>query len=126
MIRLKPIARSRLDERVGDRAGLGDAGDAAARQVRRHVADVRRAVDGQVDDAHAVRADQRDPVLARDPRDLGLHRGGRLATLDHAAARDDHRRDAGRGGVAVTTAARSGLSATSAMSGRSGRASSDG
>ena len=30
-------------------------------------------------------------------RDLGLHRGGRLAALDHAAARDDDRRDAGRG-----------------------------
>ena len=37
--------------------------------------------------------DQRQAVLARDPRDLGLHRGGRLAALDDAAARDDDRRD---------------------------------
>ena len=56
------------------------------------------AVRGQVDDAHAVRADQREAVLAGDPRDLELHRGGRLAALDDAAAGDDDRRDAGRGG----------------------------
>ena len=39
-----------------------------------------------------------DPVLAGDPRDLDLHRGRGLAALDHAAARDDDGRDAGRGG----------------------------
>ena len=32
--------------------------------------------------------------------DLELHRGRCLAALDHAAARDDHGRDAGRGRVA--------------------------
>ena len=37
-------ARARVDEGVGHRARLGDAGDTAARQVRRHVADVRRRV----------------------------------------------------------------------------------
>ena len=45
-----------MDERVADRARLGDPGDAAPWQVRRDVADVRRAVGDQVDDAHAVRA----------------------------------------------------------------------
>ena len=32
-------------------------------------------------------------------RDLDLHRGGGLAALDDAAARDDDGRDAGRGRV---------------------------
>ena len=90
--------RARVDERVGDRARLGDPGDAAARQVRRDVADVGRGIRGQVDDAHAVGTDEGEAVPARDPGDLGLHRGGRLAALDDAAARDDHGRDAGRGG----------------------------
>ena len=35
------------------------------------------------------------PCAAGDVGDLGLHRGGGLATFDDAAARDDHRRDAG-------------------------------
>ena len=91
-----PVAR--MDERVGHRARLGDPGDAAARQVGRDVADVGRAVGDEVDDAHAVRPEERQAVFPRDPRDLGLHRGGRLAALDDAAARDDDRRDAGRGG----------------------------
>ena len=91
-----PVAR--MDERVGDRTRLGDPGHAAARQVRRDVADVGGAVRGQVDDAHAVRTDQRQPVLARDPGDIELHRGGRLAALDDTAAGDDDRRDPGRGG----------------------------
>ena len=87
-----------MDEGVGDRARLGDPGDPAARQVGRDVADVGGAVGGQVDDAHAVRPDEREAVLARDPGDVDLHRRGRLAALDDAAARDDHRRDAGRRG----------------------------
>ena len=95
----EPDPRSRMDEGVGDGPGLGDAGHAAARQVRRDVADVRRGIDGEVHHAHAVGADEGEPVLPGDVRDLALHRGGRLAALDHAAAGDDHGRDAGRGGV---------------------------
>ena len=44
--------------------------------------------------------DERDPVLAGDLGDLGLHRRRRRAALDDAAARDDDRRHAGRGRVA--------------------------
>ena len=95
----EPDPGARLDERIGDRTRLGDAGDAAARQVGRHVADVGRRVDGQVHDAHAVGADQRDPVLPGDGRDLALHLGGGFPTLDDPAAGDDHGRDAGGGGV---------------------------
>ncbi len=62
----EPDPRARLDERVGHRARLGDAGDAAARQVRRDVADVGRRVRGQVDDAHAVGADEGHAVSAGD------------------------------------------------------------
>ena len=90
--------RARLDERVGDRARLGDAGDPATWQVGRHVADVGGLVHGQIDDAHAIRADQGETVAPRDRRHLGLHRGGRRSALDHAAARDDDRGDAGVGG----------------------------
>ena len=64
-----PVAR--VDERVGDRARLGDPGDAAARQVRRDVADVGRAVRDEVDDAHAVRAERapgRAPARSARPR----------------------------------------------------------
>ena len=39
----------------------------------RDVADVRRRVRDQVDHAHAVGPDQRQAVLAGDPRDVGLH-----------------------------------------------------
>ena len=116
-----------MDERVGDRPRLGDPGDAAARQVRRDVADVGRRCWRQVDDAHAVRADQRQAVLAGDRRDLALHRGGRLAALDHAAAGDDHgraRRRRRRLGSPI--AARNGLSATIATSGALGQRGEDG
>ena len=51
-------------------------------------------------EAHAVRAEERDPRLERDRGDLGLHPRGGLATLDHAAARDDHGGNAGCGRVA--------------------------
>ncbi len=95
----EPDPRSRMDEGVGDGPGLGDAGHAAARQVRRDVADVRRGIDREVHHSHAIGADQGEPVLPGDVRDLSLHRGGCLAALDHAAAGDDHGRDAGRGGV---------------------------
>ena len=82
------------------RARLGDPGDAAARQPRVDVADVRRAVRRQVDDAHAVRAEERDPVAAGDlARPRACIRRRRLAALDDAAAGDDHRRHAGRGRV---------------------------
>ena len=90
-----PVAR--VDEGVGDRARLGDAGHPAAWQVRRDVADVRRAVGDEVDDAHAVRPQQGEAVLARDPGDVRLHRRGGGTPLDDAAPRDDDRRDAGRG-----------------------------
>ena len=91
--------RPRLDERVGHGSGLRDAGDPAAGQVRRNIADVARRVDGQVDDAHAVRPDERHPVSAGDLGDLGLHGGSGRTTLDDTATGDDHRRDAriGRG-----------------------------
>ena len=65
-------------------------------------------------------------MLARDPPDLGLHRRGRLAALHHAAARDDHGGTPAAAAASVTDAARNGLSATTARSGRSGSASSDG
>ena len=39
-------------------------------------------------------------MLASDVGDLALHRGRGLAALDDPAARDDHRGDAGRGGIA--------------------------
>ena len=118
--------RARLDERVGHRARLGDAGDAATWQVRRHVADVRGLVDGQVDDAHAVRADQRQTVAPRDLGHLGLHRGGRRATLDHAAARDDDRGDAGVGGGLGHVGGAQRVEGDERDVGRSGSASSDG
>ena len=95
----EPDPRSRMDEGVGDGPGLGDAGNAAARQVRRDVADVRGGIDREVHHPHAVGADQGEPVLPGDVRDLSLHRCGCFAALDDAAAGDDHRRDTGRGGV---------------------------
>ena len=39
------------------------------------------------------------PWAERDLAHRALHRGGRLAALDHAAARDDEARDAGIGGL---------------------------
>ncbi len=88
-----------MDERIGHRPRLRDPGHPAARQVRRHVADVCRAVGGQVDHAHAVRPDEGESVIARDPRNVGLHRLGRRSALDDATTRDDHRRNAGRSGL---------------------------
>ena len=88
-----------VDERVGHRTGLGDAGDAATRQPRVDVADVRCRVRREVDHAHAVGAEQRNPVADRDLTDVALHLGRRLAALDDTAARDDHARDPGPGGL---------------------------
>jgi hypothetical protein len=76
---------------------LGDAGDAAARQVGRDVADVRGGVDRQIDDAHAIGPDKRHPMAAGDVGDLGLHRRCRSAPFHDTAARDDDRRDPGVG-----------------------------
>ncbi len=89
----------RVEERVGDAARLRQAGDVAARQPWVDVADVGRAVGRPVDGAHAVGPEQRDAVPDRDLRDRALHRGGRLAALDDAAARDHEARDAGVGGL---------------------------
>ena len=50
-------------------------------------------IDGEVDDAHAVRADQRHAVAAGDRGDLGLHRRRGRAALHDPAARDDDGRD---------------------------------
>ncbi len=88
-----------VDERVGDRARLGDPGDAAARLPRVDVADVGRGVRGPVDHAHAVGSEERDPVVAGDRGDLALHPGRGLAALDDAAAGDDDARHAGAGRV---------------------------
>ncbi len=89
--------RPGVDERVRHRAGLGDSRDAAPRQPGIHVADIGGRVRRQVDHAHAIRAEEGDPVADRDLPDVALHLGRRLAALDDAAARDDHARDAGQG-----------------------------
>ena len=83
------------------------------------------AVGRPVDDAHAVGPEERDPVAAARCRATSsLHRGRRRAALDDAAARDDDGGHAGgRGLLGRPCAARSGLSATTTMSGRSGSAS---
>ncbi len=91
--------RPGVDERVRHRTRLGDARHAAPRQPRIDVADVRRRVRREVDHAHAVRAEQGDPVADRDLADVALHLRRRLAALDDAAAGDDHARDAGEGGL---------------------------
>ncbi len=88
-----------MDERVGHRAGLGDSQDAAARKPRVDVANVGRAVRREVHEAHAVGAQEGDPVTDREVSDLALHPGRRRAALDHAAAGDDHRGHAGGGGI---------------------------
>ena len=93
--------RPGVDERVRDAPGLGDADGAAATERRWQVVDVGRARRVQVDDAHAVRAEERRcPASSGDLGDLGLHPRRRLAALDDAAARDDHRGHAGRGRLA--------------------------
>ena len=95
-----PDARAgRVEERVGHAARLRQARDVAARQPRVDVADVGRAVGRPVHRAHAVGPEQRDAVADRDLRDRALHLGGRLAALDHAAARDHEARHAGVGGL---------------------------
>ncbi len=81
---------ARMDERVGHAAALGDPGHPAAGQPGVDVADVERRVRGQVDHAHAVRSQDRQPVAEGDLPDVGLHPGGRLAALDHPAAGDEH------------------------------------
>ncbi len=83
--------RPRVDERIGDAPALGDSGHATARQPRVDVADVERRVRRQVDHAHAVRTDHREPVAEGDGPDVALHPGGRLASLDDATARDEDR-----------------------------------
>ncbi len=92
-----PVAR--VEERVRDRARLGDARHPATRQPRVDVADVRRAVRRQVDQAHAVGAEEGDPVADGQVADVALHLGGGRAALDDAAARDDDRRHAGGGRI---------------------------
>ncbi len=92
-------ARAGMDERVGDAARLGDRGRAATAEVRRQVVDVGRAGHVEVEEAHAVRAQEGDAGLPRDCRDLALHGRGWFAALDHAAAGDDHRRHAGVRGL---------------------------
>src|SRR4029079_7251822 len=79
-----------VDECVGDRARLGDPGDAAAGLPGVDVPDVCCGVRRPVDHAHAVGTEQGDPVVAGDRGDLALHRRRGLAALDDAAARDDH------------------------------------
>ena len=65
--------------------------------------------------------EERDARLARDLGDLGLHPRRRLAALDDAAARDDRPPGTPAAAASRTTAgARSGLSATTTMSGTSG------
>ena len=78
----------RMDERIGDAAGLGEAGDVPAGQPGVDVPDVAGAPGRPVDHAHAVRPQQRDAVGPRDLAHLPLHLGGRLASLDDAATRD--------------------------------------
>ena len=123
MIREKPIAIPGMDEGVGHRAGLGDPGNAPARQPGRHVADVRGAVGDEVDDAHAVRPEQGQAVLAGDPGDLGLHRGGGRPPSTTPPPGMTTAGTPAAAAASVTDAARNGLSATTATSGRSGRAS---
>ena len=101
-------------------------GDAAARQPRVDVADVRRAVRRQVDEAHAVRAEQGDPVADRDLADLALHPGRGLAALDDAAARDDHRRHAGGGRIGDDRGGPQRVDRDEDVSGTSGSAAIDG
>ena len=88
--------RAGLDEGIGHRSGLGDAGDPAPRQPRVDVTDVGRGVRRQVEHAHAVRPEERRAVTDRDLADLALHAGRRLAALDDAAARDNDGWDAGQ------------------------------
>ena len=95
MIRLKPTREPGVDEGVGHGAGLGDAGDAAARQVRRHVADVRALFAVRSTTPMQFGPDEGDAVPPGDVGHLDLHRGGGRAALDDAAARDDDGRDAG-------------------------------
>ena len=121
MIRENPIRVPRMDERVGDRARLGDPGHAAPRQVRRDVADVGRAVRVEVDDAHAVGTERaRDRARARSARPRACIAAaasppsttpppGMMTAGTPAAA-----------AASATGAARSGLRATRTMSGRSG------
>ena len=86
----EPDPRAGVDERIRDRPALGDAGHAAARQPRVHVADVDGRLRRPVDDAHAVRTDDRQAVAEGDGPDIALHLGSGLTTFDHAAAGDEH------------------------------------
>ncbi len=88
-MRLQPMRGAAVHEDVGHAAGLADAGHVAAPQPGVDLVDVRRAAGRQVDEAHAVGAQDRGPGRASDVGHLDLHPGGRLAALDDAAARDD-------------------------------------
>ena len=77
-----------VDERIGHRAALGDPGNMAPRRPGIDVPDIDGAVRGPVDHAHAVRAEDGQAVPQGDLAHVALHPGGRLAALDHAAARD--------------------------------------
>ncbi len=84
-----------VDEGLNDRATLGDDADPSPPDVHRDGPDVRGGSGHEVDEAHAVGADDRDPPLRRERPQLGreLERGRtgvRVACSgDHEASRTD-------------------------------------
>ncbi len=87
----QPEARAGVQQRLAERTGVHDAGDAAAAQVvERDAADPGRRA-SRNGDAHAVRADQRHACTRAERCELGARDAAALAVLGPEPGHDEQR-----------------------------------